>query len=120
MSQTAAFVLTTDVETSVIKSRLDTIWPGEDVDIFPDEKTGGVQVILGWYCGTPDENRGLRQAVEYLLSISRSKELFYLRDWESGDAEAPISDETLSVEDILRSDYRPAMHNGPHFRYRLR
>lgn len=119
MSAIATFELQSATTPEVIRAHLSNIWKGlaRSVDVLKySEKT--LSVALMYCLGEADEEKQIRQTVDYLFSIAEDGRLYYLRDSDAfirgSDTDYP---KPIGVDDVFRKDYRPGMHNGVQTRY---
>lgn len=106
----AVFDVLTDVDSEVVKSNLTKLWIYELVAIRRNTKTNFTTCILQYIFHQSEEEKSIKDIVDYLLSISNDSWIYYYPDIyvyssSSSDDEAV----EISVDDIFTKEYQPAM-----------
>jgi hypothetical protein len=116
MSAVATFELPKGVESPLLALR--AAWRGEFVSILIDQ-SGRTTVSLGyWYRGAEAAEQ-LQAATRVLLSRLGGQPLYYFRDSDCmmEPDKGPEYPRPLSVSDIVKAEFEPAMHSGMHYRF---
>jgi hypothetical protein len=116
MSAAATFWLPRDVDVTGLLERLRAVWSDLSVDVV--EEGDHVMVQACYYYGS-SQDAEVRRVAETLLEAVGDRPLFYLRDNDGCGLHPPEFWRVVSTAELSSPDFHPAMHNGPHYKYRL-
>lgn len=74
---------------------------------------------LSYYYGEADEDREVRETVEFLFSSSSDGVVLYFRCPETVEL-AIEATTTLTIDDLFCEEYRPSFYDGIQYFFRLR
>jgi hypothetical protein len=111
MTSIAVFDVLTDVDSEIVKSNLTKLWIYELVAIRINPETNSTTCILQYIFHHPEEERSIKDIVDYLLSISNDGWIYYYPDIDVYSSSGSDDDEAveISVDDIFTEEYQPAM-----------
>lgn len=111
MTSIAVFDVLTDVDSEIVKSNLTKLWIYELVAIRINIKTKFTTCILQYIFHQPEEEKSIKDIVDYLLSISNDAWIYYYPDIDVYSSSGSDDDEAvkISVDDIFTEEYQPAM-----------
>lgn len=113
MSDSATFEFETTVKQETLKHQISLLWCGwgysVDVYHYPDY-SNRIFVTLEYIFGYPEEEVMIRNVVTYLLKIAVNQKVYYYRCADF----APLADDVflvldISVDDLFREEFRPAL-----------
>jgi hypothetical protein len=117
MSAIATFELPNDHGAETIRDAVRQIWTGESVQLLV-EPDGRTTLQLCWYVLPHEQASELRQVALLLLERAAGKPLFYIRDSDGYvPGECPEFPRSISVEELVSTEFAPAMHDGVHYRH---
>lgn len=118
MTAVAAFDVLTDVNPETVKSNLIQLWVWKQVNILVNPETKLTSCILEYIFYQPEEEKSIRDIVDYLLNISKEGWIYYYPCWDVYSNDEGDEDVEISVDDIFTEEYEPSLggeHPGMRF-----
>jgi hypothetical protein len=112
MTAVAVFDVKTNVSNEVIKSVLTELWVYRSVSVMLNTKTKFTICVLEYVFHTLEEEKSIKDIVEYLFNISLESYIYYYPDWECYEYDKEDVDIEISVDDIFRKEeYEPSLNS---------
>jgi hypothetical protein len=119
MSNSFTFEIKTETPREELYGQVREFWSGQSVSVDAvgsDRKTW--LCVLSYYFREPYQDLEVRRVVDFLFSQSTDGVLHYYRCSETAEYAVDFRS-PLGVDDLFGDEYRPSLHSGIQYRYRL-
>jgi hypothetical protein len=118
VSASATFELPAGLDFEAIRAKARAIWTDFDVELL-NEPPHPATLHLDYYYDSGQDSE-LIEIARMLLCECEGQPLYYYREWGvCVPGQTPDYPRLISIGELASREFRPAMHDGTHHRYRL-